>query len=543
MRKEIVIKRILEVMFVCSAPCMTLLVLHSGWGNAGYLASLALSVILAAVFAEKVVGMLLEELHAGLFLTAAAAALYTSYNYSLQGNAVYIINQNREKLSLILSVLHSEKRLVAGLILASFPAIGLFFYFILRKTAPYLAGFFRSLDRAERRFLLGSAILGAAAVAAVYLNTSVCYYGENSSGPVLYDMIYTTDCTEIFVTDSYMHVFSGPNDIRQPLFGLFALPVALICKAAAAVLFFLPELLAYGMALAVAQIVLLAVTVVLLWRMLKLEGKERAAFAAFLICSYTYLLYGFLIEQYVLAYFYVILAVYAYQRTEKINYAYFGAVSTLITSGVLFPLLVKERKLKKWMTGMMKCLALYFCIVIWAGQLPQFLGMKKKLTDLMMFTGGEISWYDKWVQFTNFLRDMFWSPAAELGTFNHYQFKIIPSDSVSLIGLAILVCTAAGFALNHKELMARIAAGWVALSILVLFLVGWGTAENGLILYALYFAWAYMVLLYGLIRRLIPSAKVRSIVLAAISLVLLVHNGYGLFEIYQFGVRYYPQGW
>lgn len=543
MRKETVLKRMLEVVFVCSAPCMTLLMVHSGWGVAGYLVSLAFSFLLAVVFAEKIVGILLEQFHAGFFLAAAAAAMYTSYNYTLQGNAVYIINQNRDKLSVILSVLHSEKRLVAGLILASFPAIGLFFYFILKKTVPYAAGFFRSLDRGERWFLAAAGVLAAAAVFAVDWNTTVCYYGENGSGPVLYDIIYTTDCTEIFVTDAYMHVLSGPNDIRQPLFGLFALPAALVCKVVSAVLFFLPGSLAYAAALGTVQIFLLAVTVVLLWRILKLDGKERIFFTAFLVCSYTYLLYGFLIEQYVPAYFYVILVIYVSHRTEKINYAYFGAVSTLITSGALFPLLSKERKLKKWIAGMLKCLAFYFCIVIWAGQLPQFLGMKKKLTDLMMFTGGNITWYEKWVQFTNFLRDMFWSPAAGLGTFDHNQFKILPADGVSLIGIAVLICAAAGFVLNRRELMARIAAGWVALSILVLFLVGWGTAENGLILYALYFAWAYIVLLYGLIRRLIPSAKVRSIVLAAVSLVLLVHNSYGLLEIYQFGVRYYPQGW
>ena len=86
----------------------------------------------------------------------------------------------------------------------------------------------------------------------------------------------------------------------------------------------------------------------MLARLLELGKKEKYAFWAFFVGSYTYVLFSFVVEQYIMAYFYVVLTIYVWKNSEKKNYAYFGAVSTMLTSGVLFPMITKK---KKWKEG------------------------------------------------------------------------------------------------------------------------------------------------------------------------------------------------
>ncbi len=117
----------------------------------------------------------------------------------------------------------------------------------------------------------------------------------------------------------------------------------------------------------------------MLARLLELGKKEKYAFWAFFVGSYTYVLFSFVVEQYIMAYFYVVLTIYVWKNSEKKNYAYFGAVSTMLTSGVLFPMITKKKKWKEWITDLLYCLVVYFELVILCGQLPQFLNIRNKL--------------------------------------------------------------------------------------------------------------------------------------------------------------------
>ena len=60
-----------------------------------------------------------------------------------------------------------------------------------------------------------------------------------------------------------------------------------------------------------------------------------------------------------------------------------------------------------------------------------------------------------------------------------------PVDGLNLAGLVIFALALASLVLNRHSRAARMAGCWVLFSIVLLVGLGWGTQENGLILYAL----------------------------------------------------------
>ena len=98
--------------------------------------------------------------------------------------------------------------------------------------------------------------------------------------------------------------------------------------------------------------------------------------------------------------------------------------------------------------------------------------------------------------------------------------------------------------MNRKKRSSAIAAGWVAFSLVVLVGIGWGCAENGLILYSLYFGWAFIVLAFQLLEYvadhlgcelLIPALCLLS------SVVMLAVNVRAIRQMLRFAMEYYPR--
>lgn len=108
------------------------------------------------------------------------------------------------------------------------------------------------------------------------------------------------------------------------------------------------------------------------------------------------------------------------------------------------------------------------------------------------------------------------------------------------MGIAILVCALCGFAFSYREWISKAAVLWVAFSVIILFAVGWGTAENGLILYTLYFAWAYLILLYQFLKNILRKPALLRAPLCVAALMMAMRNVYELVQIYRFGIGNYP---
>ena len=88
--------------------------------------------------------------------------------------------------------------------------------------------------------------------------------------------------------------------------------------------------------------------------------------------------------------------------------------------------------------------------------------------------------------------------------------------------------------------MALISGFWVLYSFVILCLVGFGTQENGLILYSLYFSWSFIVLLYLLFMKIVRKPLVRFSVCVVVFALLLYVNVPRLYDIIDFGIMFYP---
>jgi hypothetical membrane protein len=161
----------------------------------------------------------------------------------------------------------------------------------------------------------------------------------------------------------------------------------------------------------------------------------------------------------------------------------------------------------------------------------------------MSFSGAGIGFGDKLLQFVNFVGACAVSPLAGIDTasYQHASYQLCPVGSINPTGVILLALAVAGFALNRKSRLARVSFGWVMFSFVLLGLVGWGTAENGLVLYTLYFSWAYLVLAFLALDALLKKWRtVQSVVLGGIAAAILVFNAVNILQIILFGIRYYP---
>ena len=335
-------------------------------------------------------------------------------------------------------------------------------------------------------------ICGGIIVLLLAFNTNMFYRPTYDNQIVNGDVMYTSDSGVLVYYDAFTNFRMEENDIRQPLFGLCAYPFGLLARFISQFLFFLPSY-SYELTMVFIQIVLVAITLIMLARIIKLEEKNKIYFYLLFLFSFSYFIFSIVVEQYVIGLFYLTLTLYLYFTSKKINYAFIGATGTLLTSGVLFPLVTKFKNCKQWIKDLLWCAVIFFVVMTLSGQLVQVPYIGQTLKRLSRFTG-DISFIEKMYQFTHFVKGIFIAPLGEIVFFEDIpRYHLQTFTNYSVVGIILLVVLFISFLLNRKDKCSVIAFLWVLFSFIILVLVGWGTAENGLILYSLYFAWAYIL--------------------------------------------------
>ncbi|MDR2596484.1 MAG: hypothetical protein LBC76_04095 [Treponema sp.] len=117
---------------------------------------------------------------------------------------------------------------------------------------------------------------------------------------------------------------------------------------------------------------------------------------------------------------------------------------------------------------------------------------------------------------------------------------MLPVTSVNLIGVIIFIIAVVGFLLNYRRRIAQIAFLWVVFSFFILCVFGWGSAENGIVLYVLYFSWAYISLIYMAIDKLFRNREKKAGILFILATLCLTVNGKAIIDILRFGIEFYP---
>lgn len=428
------------------------------------------------------------------------------------------------------------------IILASIPFFSVLIYLLIKKIIPIIKQFYCNLSKNEKQFLLIISFFG------LFISTVIPFVTTAFSIPVynnkvcFYDVIYTSDSGTLTYGDAFLNVSYVENDIRQPLFGIFSLPFSIVGKIIAEILFFIPKNYEYASAMTFIQFILLSISTILISRMLKLKESEKKYFYLLVSISFPYMLFSIVLEQYVIGLFYLILTCYYfYENKIRPNYFYVGAVGTMLTSGIVFPLISEIKNLKKYIIDTVKCFFAFLSVLIVSGQFPQIFLISDNFRSLTSAFAKKSGFIDKIYQFINFVKGIIMAPKGGkiVEIFNHPSYQLTDVKNVAIIGVIVLLIVILGYILNRKNKFANFCMLWVIFSSIILLFIGWGTAENGLILYSLYFAFAYLSLFYLFFRRVIKNDRIFEIFMIFLCLVIFACNIKELINIFSFAIKYY----
>ena len=410
-------------------------------------------------------------------------------------------------------------------------------YIVYTKLLKLFGHIYGSFDKAEKITFLSVFGLYTLLIIVSYSLTYV-FWGTQQFNGILYDVIYTSDSGNLFSTNCYLYTNAPENDLRQPLFGLFGAPFAVIPYAISRMFGYVQNL--YPLLLAIEQCFLLHLSLALIVKMLKISKGKIYIYLIFSV-SFPALLFSLNLEQYIFALFWLVLFLYSTEIESSDEKGLFlAATGSILTTAVAFPLLYKkDLKLKNNIINYIKLAIAFVLLCFIFGRGICFLTLKEKIEHLRTFTGEDILMVDKLKQYSAFIFSCFTFPPSHIVGKTIQQ---MPASDFNLIGIAIFVLCIVGFVLNRKNKFAVISFAWICFSMVMLVLLGWGAIENGMILYSLYFGWAFISLLVMLINKLPQKlSSVKYGIYSALALTLLYFNVQGYIEIMKIGITNFPR--
>lgn len=440
--------------------------------------------------------------------------------------------------------------------------VGLYFayavcVFVCKRLLTFMTEVLHGISRAEKITYGVSFAVTAVLIAAIYLNSDVFFpkHPEKAN-----DTVFSADCQLLIVSNNaFLSLAHGENDIRQPLFSVFASPfgaIPYLVSLAVPFRWSLPLFTAF------ANFALLLLSTLILSRLLRLSSLERILFAIVSSLTFSHIAFSLFIEQYIVAVLYLFMLLYAYCEHKRIDtFALYAATGTLTTSCAAALFMAEPSPLKNpaaWMKRLF-FLALGFVVLVVAFCRAEVFDFKDAI-NLMRFTGAKtaVPFSMRLLQFFDSVPYYFVSPAAKVAfspeTLDasgnvispaHCYYTIAEVTKLSVPGIIILLLCGASAFLNRRNVLARFSAFWIAFCFLLTCVVGWGcgTAENTLFLYALYFGWAYFVLLFMLVQNVAEVFRAKwlvSAVSAVACVVLLWLNIPGVKSMIDFALTYYP---
>lgn len=363
----------------------------------------------------------------------------------------------------------------------------------------------------------------------------------------LYDILYTSDTAALQRENVFFALTHPQNDLRQPLFAVFAAPLLGIPYLAGRLV--TDSQIVQMILLNLGQILMLLISNWIIAKAMGLSPVKRISFVIFSSCMYSNLLFSLMMEQYIVAYFWLALCVYQIcEKGRPDRIALLGAGGTLLTSMVLLPAMSEKhpvKQFKDWFVDMVKYGLEFVALMLLFARFDVFTNLLSSVDGYVGFTKAELTLTDKLCQYTEFIKNCFAVPTAgvNLTMKPHASWQLESITALNWVGIGILALSIVSALWNWKNKSSRMAVLWVGFSVVMLLVLGWGTAENGLILYALYFGWAFLVLLFQLVEKLEKTLRIKYLtcicgILAAVA--LLAVNIPAIFEMIDFAITYYP---
>ena len=536
--KKIIICEILKnLLFIISTTIVTFLLSNTGTGKQR-LFSIALSFIIAcfATFKLKILPKIFKERNTQYSLLSIFFALSTSFFIARECYSFNTIIEPAR--TIFVTILKHHSLIMYTLIILSLYALYSFYYYFISRLLPKVISFFKSFEKCEKYYLIiATSILGICIIV-IYSLTNVFYAATINGEVQTFDVIYSSDTGAHAVLNDYLNVNSVENDLRQPLFAVFSFPFAIVAYMIGNLFNTFGN--GYFILIAIIQVFLMNICCIMLGRMLNLKHIEKTLFLIFYTVTYPFILFAFNLEQYVFGVFWLFCFIYSYVQNEKGNKFYFVAsIGSLLTNCFFFPFLTTGKKIKQWLTDFITTGLAFISGIIVFGQFPIILNIFTGAGHLSNYISGKIE-FNTFCQYSNFVKNCFIAPMQTITEerLGHISFQLAPATSLSIVGIILFILVIAGFILNRKDKFVKICMAWVTFSIILLIILGYGTRENGLILYSLYFSWAFVSLIFLLFKKLLQNRPKLFTVLFAILIVgLLIVNLYGLLDLVQFGLQ------
>jgi len=438
--------------------------------------------------------------------------------------------------------------------LVTAPAMFVFLYAYLAILCNFITKLFQTSDQPERMFFIAAFLVSAVSVWIVYHSTTA--FVEPSCVSMKSNELIRPDCEVVYTFDSAIHYryYSYRAVLHRSLSSLLFLPFLTLTWIGHIPFSFLKEqvsLLAAHSLICIVQLPLLVIHPILLSRLVGVKGWSKTIFLILFALSYPALLFALTFEGYVIMTFFTTVLIY-YLLTEKPNhwntcFAYAAAAGSLLSTGIMVLFFARLKSMKEDICNMFRALFVFVTILLFydAGFLK---GIGTSTDYYARYTGMTFTLYDKVLQYINFIAACFFKPATiidfprlDFGDSQWLAYILADVRSVNPLGLVFFAFCILGFILNYKDKFAQICAFWIAFSFFIMCLVGWGTAENGLILYALYFGWAYFCLAFLAIEKSLKKLPtMKYAVYVAIIAIFAWINLPGIYDLIQFGIEYYP---
>lgn len=359
----------------------------------------------------------------------------------------------------------------------------------------------------------------------IYIFGTDLFYG-------LLNGIFSMD-SKVYIETNTFSFFDAPeNDIRQPLYGLVA---GIIYGPLNCLQWF--DYKIYAMILGAVNPALIIVGLLLLSQ--GIDGDNKNNFVLFGIFLFPSMLFMLCIEQYVVLWFVLSMFVYEYMSDKKdYEITYIGAAGSLITSGFL--ILFCNKKRFPDMKNYLRYLMMFSCVIIVSGRSTIVLDLQhlRVLEKSYTYSG---RYLEKLFQYLYFLRTVFFAPSANMQINNQgvYELQMDKVTSISIIGAIVLILSIISFAYNKKEKIILLSGVWSLLSMFILGFLGYGTKDNILPLYSLYFGWGYWILIYRFFN-IIQISKIRNYVQYGLIATIGIYNLINVMGFVGLGLQYYP---
>lgn len=433
-------------------------------------------------------------------------------------------------------------RLVAAWSLLAFY---LFFQISYRWAAKLCKSMFcgeRKFARHELVFLGLFIVLAGAAMIAAFAAHPVLHDGTG------WGVVYTFDSQRHVALDVYAMIDNPENDLRNPFFGFFTAPFAIPCHILDSFVYLLFQVRIYAFLIGILQIAAIAVSILLFARMASKNIIGRICVYLLFSSGYTFLLNLFILEQYAFSLLGLAICIYSYVNDLSDIQPVTGAVAAgyIPSNALILGLPVLKSKPGAFRIAL-KSFGLCVLILLITGKAMRILSSVFSMQ--IMYERFCVSGYSpsgRIEQFLYSIRTVFLQPAvrdvmvpADDGrSYMTYLMQEVPD--ISAFGCLVLILAIAGLVLNYRDEFSQFCGWWIFVSCLISILVGWGTADNGLIIYTMYFGWTYVCLLYKLVEHVFSRKKyVLAGGCALFVGYMAVTNISGLFGLFQFLKQYY----